>query len=127
MRHQIEVDFMGKITGKVVAVIPIVYPNLKPRKTEEYHQNIYGMSFNNNGILTENIPSLLENNQNPYTGKAKRFGKFIHLSIVNLAYGIAFAFASSEKKFLCTSFTKDKKLLSNNLKFDYEKKNIFYQ
>ena len=122
LHHQLEVDFMGKISGKVVAIIPIVYPNIiKPEKFKKYHQNIYGMYLNNNQIVTcpNTILRNLEIDPNPDTHKKESFGKFIHPSIVNLANGIALAFASLDHKFLYT-FTKDKKLIQYNLKFDYD-------
>ena len=124
LSNQLECDFLGKMTGEVVAIIPIVYPHVRANGINpSYHQAIWGInptpSAVSNITSPKKIQKDLQSQPNPDVGNKSSFGKVMLPTIVNLANGVAFAVTTSQGKFLC-SITENRDLKPYNLKFDYQ-------
>lgn len=110
--NQLECDFLGKIdSDKIVAVIPIIYPNIKEKEhfKPAYHQAIYGLSPNaksNTVVSLMKIKQDVDKSPNPDimsdSGNISGFGKMIIPSIVDLTTGVVVAIAKLKDWFLCT-------------------------
>jgi len=110
--NQLECDFLGKIdSDKIVAVIPIIYPNIKEKEHFEpaYHQAIYGLSPNsksNTVVSPTKIKQDVDKSPNPDimsdSGNISGFGKMIIPSIAGLTTGVVVAIAKLKNWFLCT-------------------------
>ena len=110
--NQLECNFLGKIdSDKVVAVIPIIYPNIKEKEHFEpaYHQAIYGLSHNaksNTVVSPIKIKQDVDKNPNPAimtdNGNISGFGKMIIPSKVGLITGVVVAIAKLKDWFICT-------------------------
>jgi hypothetical protein len=110
--NQLECDFLGKIdSDKIVAVIPIIYPNIKEKEHFEpaYHQAIYGLSPNaksNTVVSPMKIKQDVDKSPNPDimsdSSNISGFGKMIIPSIVGLTTGVVVAIAKLKDWFICT-------------------------
>jgi hypothetical protein len=123
LSNQLECDFLGKMSGEVIAIIPIVYPHIRANGINpSYHQAIWGInptpSAVSNITSPKKIQKDLQSQPNPDVGNTSSFGKVMLPTIVNLANGVAFAVTSGQEKFLC-SITENRELKPYNLGFDY--------
>lgn len=129
-KNQLECDFLGKMdSDRIVAVIPVIYPNVKEGKVfqEDYHTAIYSIASTNKSntstspkklgeiVSTEPNPSII-----PYTNVAK-FGKMMVPSLVSMINGVLVSIAELKGKFLC-AITETNELIPYKVGFDKEKK-----
>jgi hypothetical protein len=124
--NQLECDFLGKIDcDKIVAVIPIIYPNINEEHFEEYyHQAIYGLSPDAKSttvVSPTKIKKDIDKNPNPIIMNERRniigFGKMLLPSIIDLINGVIVAIAKKKEWFLC-SVNDSNELLPYKVGFD---------
>ncbi|PCJ29096.1 MAG: hypothetical protein COA94_02595 [Rickettsiales bacterium] len=130
-KNQLECDFLGKISSDtVVAVIPVIYPNIHDGDGFEsgYHEAVFGLNSSATRIYVTSpvkIRGDLSNQPNPkiMSGSSNivGFGKVIIPTMVALANGILTAIAEKYGYFLC-AIRDDNELVPYKVKFDERKK-----
>jgi hypothetical protein len=126
-RNQHELDFLGKMTGEVIGLIPILYPNVREGSELEadYHEAIWGLTVDSRKNSVDNpinLRKILKKNAgkqefNPEMGNNKTFGKMMAHSFVDLANGMVLVATKAKGKFICT-IGEDREIKPYNLSFD---------
>ena len=126
-KNQLECDFLGKMdSNRIVAVIPIIYPNMKEEESFEptYHQSLFGLSPDNrkNSVVSPTkIKKDTDTSPNPdimsASGNIAGFGKMIVPAVVSMINGIVVSIAKLKSKFLCT-IKENNELIPYEVHFD---------
>lgn len=110
--NQLECDFLGKMSAdRLVAVIPIVYPNVKQSGAgyiQQYHQAIWGINPTAGSAMVSSPTKLARDlaDCNPdimtSSSNVSGFGKLMVFAFTNLAHGILTHVTKLRGQFLCS-------------------------
>lgn len=118
---QNECNFLGKIdSDSVIGVVPVVYPNEQSADKFDvsYHQDIFGLDESKRSIFDQRRvkifnkakvnPSIITDPAQNNNVKISEFGALMVPTVVNLANGLATAYAKRKNLLLCTIDDRNK-------------------